>query len=59
MTIQLTLEYRFLLIGEEWSIHSPSCENESSAPTLAVSVRPLVQRYTTLNTDILDNFQVA
>jgi hypothetical protein len=59
MTIQLTLEYRFLLTGEERRIHSPSYRNESSAPTLAVSVRPLVQRCTTLNRDILGSFQVA
>jgi hypothetical protein len=50
-TIQLTLEYRFLFTGEEGRIHSPSCENESSAPTLAVSIRPLVQQHTTLNRD--------
>ena len=59
MTIQFTLEYRFLLTGEEWRTHSPSREKESSSPTLAVNVRPLVQRYTTLNRDIMGNFQVA
>jgi hypothetical protein len=59
ITIQLTLENRFLLNGEEWRIHSPNRENERSAPTLAVSVRPMVQMYTTLNNDILGSFQVT
>jgi len=53
VTIQLTPEYSFLLTGEEWRIYSSSWGNESSAPTLAVSIRLLVQRYTTLTLVLL------
>jgi hypothetical protein len=41
MTIQLTLEYRFLLTGEEWRKYFPSCEKKNSVPILAESVRPV------------------
>jgi hypothetical protein len=51
MTVHLTLEYRSLLTREEGRIHSPICENGSNAPALAVSIRTLAQRCTTLNRD--------